>query len=1225
MKKRILGLDTGTNSLGWAVVDRDEKNDYSLIDRGSVIFQEGVKIEKGIESSKASERTGHRASRKHYFRRRLRKIETLKVLIKHKLCPPLTNEELDLWHKKKIYPLDDDFMQWQRTNENDEKNPYYYRHLCLHKKLDLSKQTDRFILGRALYHLTQRRGFMSNRLDTTSEDETGKVKQSISDLNKNMEEAGFEFLGDFFYHLYSTEGNRVRLRSRYTDREGHYFKEFNEICRVQGLDEEMINELNKALYFQRPLKSQREGVGKCTFEPKKPRCAASHPDFEEFRMLSLINAIKIQTPKDDEMRPLNEEEKAKIEPLFYRVSSENFDFEDIAKKIALKNNYMYFKDPEYKPYKFNFKMTQGVSGCTTIAQLRAIFGENWKDSIAETYTNMECKKGAKSVDEAVNDIWNVLYSFESIEKLKEFAKEKLQLDDQLAEKFSKIRLTKGFASLSLTAIRKILPFLRAGMIYSEAVFYANIPTIISKELWEKDKDNIMSNLYEAVHNSDTTKSDMHITIEAIIKDYLQNNYNLKPGAADLLYHPSMIETYPDAKKVNGIYQLGSPKTNAIRNPMAMRSLHQVRKLVNALLRDKVIDNTTEVHVEYSRNLNDANKRKAIATYNKEQETLHKKYYSDIKKLYKEETGKDIEPTDSEIKKFQLWEEQDHKCLYTGRQIGIASFIGANPEFDIEHTIPRSVGGDSTMENMTLCENKFNRDVKKAQIPTQLANHDEIMIRLEKWKKQIEDLDKQINARNLRTNSGMEKGMKDFRIQKKHLLKMKKEYLLGKYKRFTMTEVPNGFSRRQGAGIGLVSKYAGLYLKSLFHKPEDRSKSNVYVVKSPTTAEFRKIWGLQDEYEKKERVNHVHHCIDAITIACIGKSEYDELARYYHEYEDYETSHRNKPTFKKPWPTFVEDLNSIENEMLIVRSTPNNLGKKAKKNIKTPNGKVVAKGDSVRGSLHMDTYYGAIERDGEIRYVVRKPLDNTFFDSPNKLDLIVDDTVREIVKEAVAGRNFKEAISAPIYMNKEKGILIKKVRCYMNSVKNPLHIRKQRDLSVKEYKQQYHVSNDSNYLMAIYEGEVKGKKKREFELVNMLDAANYYKSSTDRDEYPTLIPERSTNGYELKWRLTVGTMVILYEKTPDEINFNDLTDISKRLYKVIGMSSMNISGYLYGVISLRYHEEARPSSDVKLKNGAYKVGEELRPGITMLHTQFNALVEGVDFSINELGKIKLLHK
>ena len=55
MKKRILGIDTGTNSLGWAVVDKDENGFYSLVKKGSLIFQEGVKIEKGKESSKAGQ------------------------------------------------------------------------------------------------------------------------------------------------------------------------------------------------------------------------------------------------------------------------------------------------------------------------------------------------------------------------------------------------------------------------------------------------------------------------------------------------------------------------------------------------------------------------------------------------------------------------------------------------------------------------------------------------------------------------------------------------------------------------------------------------------------------------------------------------------------------------------------------------------------------------------------------------------------------------------------------------------------------------------------------------------------------------------------------------------------------------------------------------------------------------------------------------------------------
>ena len=503
MITRILGLDTGTNSLAWAVVDRDANGNYTLVKRGDVIFTEGVKIEKGIESSKSAERTGHKALRVHYSRRRLHKIDTLKVLVELDLCPYLSNEQLNQWKAKKTYPLTDDFMLWQRSGSAEENNPYYCRHRCLTQKLDLTDQSQRFLLGRAFYHLAQRRGFLSNRLDTSADsDESGKVKSGIAQLSIEMEKAGCEFLGEYFYQLYRQYGNTVRLRSRYTDREEHYKKEFFAICEKQELAPEWVEALQRALYFQRPLKLQRKGVGKCTFEPKKPR---------------------------------------------------------------------------------------------------------------------------------------------------------------------------------------------------------------------------------------------------------------------------------------------------------------------------------------------------------------------------------------------------------------------------------SVGDDSTQMNLTLCDAMFNRQVKRALLPTQLSNHADVLVRIATWKSKCEDLRKQLDK--IRTYGGMEKGMKDRLIQKRHRLKMDLDYWQGKYERFTMTEVPEGFSRRQGAGIGLVSKYAGLFLKSLFHSANNPNKSNVYMVKGVTTAEFRRMWGLQGEYEKKSRLNHCHHCIDAITIACIGKAEYDKMAQYYHDEEMLRWhGSASMPHLKKPWSTFTEDVLGLEQSLLVKHLT-----------------------------------------------------------------------------------------------------------------------------------------------------------------------------------------------------------------------------------------------------------------------------------------------------------------
>lgn len=1214
---RILGIDTGTNSLGWAVVEKHDNGVYELLRKGSLIFQEGVKIEKGNESSKAAERTQHRAVRRHYFRRRLRKIEVLKVLIKYGWCPALTDEQLYLWHTKKIYPESQAFMEWQRTNENSDVNPYYYRHICLHDGLDLDNEAERYMLGRALYHLAQRRGFLSNRLDKSEEKETGVVKNAISDLSQQMADAGQQYLGDYFYDLYQRKGNTVRIRTRYTDREKHYKAEFYAICQRQGLSDEQVKELERALYFQRPLKSQRMGVGKCTFEPRKPRCIDSHPDYEEYRMLSFINNIKVCGPNDTTLRPLNAEEVQKILPIFFQFRKKksgskkdenivNFNFEEIEKAIAgKKGNYQHIKEPGTCAYKFNYRHTQSVAICPTIAKLRDIFGDDYEAAIAEVYT----KSRGKTPHEMVCDVWNVLNSFSDEANLMQWAKDNLQLDEAAAVKFSKIKLSHDFASLSLCAIRKILPFLREGMIYSHAVLLAKIPDIIGQEAWERDGERIKEGVLHYVPSDEAT----HTTLYDSIREYLLSNYELEAGQIDALYHPSMIETYHDAKRnADGVYQLGSPRTNAVRNPMAMRSLHQLRRVINQLLRDGIIDHNTEVHVEYARELADANKRWAIGSWNEEREKKRKKYREAIIELYKNDTDRDIEPTEADIEKYELWEEQDHKCLYTGNQIGITDFVGKNPRYDIEHTIPRSKGGDSTMMNKTLCESHYNRDTKKGKMPTELADHAAILNRIEPWKKKIDKLSNDIVTK--KTHSGMDKGVKDNIIRKRHKLRLELDYWQGKYNRFTMTEVPKGFSLRQGTGIGLISKYAGLYLKSLFHPVGDNHRSNVRAIKGATTAEYRKMWGIQDEYEKKSRDNHVHHCIDAITIACISTGDNNATACYYKQLEEYERTKANKPMFPKPWPTFTEDIKKLADEMVVVHDTPDNMPKRAKRYVRTASGKHLAQGDAARGLLHKDTNYGAIERNGKIKYVVRRPLDT--FTSMNDIEKIVDEAVREKVRQAVEGKDFKTGITWPIYMNDEKGIRIKKVRCYA-ILTNPIDIRHHRDASDKAYKQQIYVAPDTNYCMAIYEGEVKGKVERKYEVVNMLDAAHYYKESADLTAYYPLAPQEK-DGLPYRCLVRKGTQVIFLQSADEVIDIADTKSLAKRLYYLTGIETDCR-------ITFQHNQEARESSSLPKNAGAYNEQKAYRPIMRIRLKDFHALVEGVDFDINVLGEIKLRNR
>ena len=1209
---KILGIDTGTNSLGWAIVEKQE-DEYHLLDKGVNIFQEGVKMEKGIESSKAAERTAHKAARVRNYRIKLRKIRLLRILSDAHLCPPLSKAELSEWRLKKKYPKNELFMQWQSTDDESEKTPYAYRHKCLHESLDFTSMTDRYILGRSFYHMIQRRGFLSNRKDKSGDD-TGKVKESISNLTQEMHDAGYEYLGDYFYSLYN-KGEKIR--NHYTARNEHYLTEFKTICEKQDLDKnlgpEVVRQIEKAIFDQRPLKSQKGQVGKCVFEKNKTKCPTSHPMYEEFRMLSFINNIKIQTPNDDVLRPLSAEERSLIMPLFFRKSKKQFDFEDIAKKLAPKKHYGFYKkssDAEM-PYLFNYPMDTSVSGCPVTAALKDIFGENWIDALCETYTVAE----GKSRLDVINDIWHALFFYTDDTKLAEFGKNRLQLNDEEAKKFCEISLPSDYASLSLKAICKILPYLRRGLIYSHAVFLGNLCEVMPQYEWniEEMRNAAIDNIINEMNQIDSKDAR---TFEVCIKEYLKEQYHVSDEKLKKLYHPSMMEMYPRVQRTNnhGVYQLGSPRIDSVRNPMAMRSMFRLRKLVNRLLDEGKIDLDTEVHIEFARELNDANKRNAIAAFTKENQNKNEEARKKIINLYKVETGKDIEPTDADVLKYVLWQEQGHICLYTGKQIGISDFIGPDPKFDIEHTIPRSVGGDSTRMNLTLCDSRFNRETKKTKLPTELPNHDDIMARINDWREKYESLDGQIRRQKKMSKGATTKDQKDAIIRKRHLLELQRDYWRGKYLRFTMESVPDGFSRRQGTDISVISKYARLYLKSLF--------KHVYTVKGIATSDFRKIWGIQKVYSKKERVNHVHHCIDAIVIACIGLDEYNKSGAYYHDEENHEWYGMSKAYFKKPWSTFVEDVEKVQDEIMVYHYTPDNMPKQGRRRILIDGKKVLSKGDAARGSLHNDTYYGAIESDGVVKYVKHINLASM---KENDVKNIVDDTVRGIIEAAINEKGFKEAMSSTIWMNEEKQIPIKKVRCYAPSVTKPLNIRQQRDVSSKEYKQQYHVTNDSNYLLALYIGkDKKGKEKRDFEIINMLQTAQYFRTSNDKVAVgKNIVPVRSEHDYPFAYSLKIGTMVLLYEKSPNEVWDASIKERGRRMYKITGLSSMTINGCSYATINMRNHEEARLSKEVKAKNGTYKQGEEFRPAIIMLHTQLNALVQGYDFEINELGEIKRL--
>jgi CRISPR-associated endonuclease Csn1 len=1039
---KTFGLDLGTNSIGWSLRNSDLLENQ-IEKYGVTIFNKGIGEGKSGEFSFAAERTKKRAGRRLYQVRKYRLWATLEVLITNGYCP-MTLEQLDKWRKynketKRQYPHIEEFENWIRMDFNcdgkpDYTSPYQLRDELINLKLDLSLLINRYKIGRAFYHIAQRRGFKSSRKDAQAT-EYGELKEMKSESKKGSEFekellkqfgkilTDFKTIGSALAFIES-QGSRVRL-----DWIQHTFRKQNkeEIAAIfeyqelgtesdfyKSLVEKSNNRFNGAIFYQRPLRSQKGLIGKCTLEPSKARCPISHPEFEEFRALSLLNNVKYKL--NGTWQPLGQKLKQEIyHNLFFRKSKPNFHFEDIRTKIEKELNLKL----DYKSRTINYSDKTNVSGCPVSAQLQDIFGLDWKKYKKEILTIRASNTKDGEIKEHritynLQDIWHVLFSFEDEEIVAEFACDKLNENQENVKKFviAWRSLPDGYAMLSINAIKKINYFLNLGFIYSEAVLLANMPHILGDIIWEKNKESLMTGLtilidqnrnekrnrnianilisrYKSLPDNQqfAFKNDKYIldkndkneilqaTIDSIgenswnterqeIKDEIisqvtvlyqsffnndKREYYILPRVSETiidylhqtfpdilekklkeLYHPSMIDIYPESKRSeDGRMYLGSPKTGAFKNPMAMRTLHEVRKLINYLIRTNQIDEETRIVVETARLLNDANKRWAIEAYQRQREAENNELKHALVELLNNgisvdpESNNDIykirlwyeqldhnndarkgkgeyaqqkwenNTTDlmleslaqkTVLEKYRLWKEQQCICMYTGKFISLSSLFDEN-KVDFEHTIPRSISFDNSLANLSICFAQYNRQIKKNQFPTQLPNYEQewqgftaIKPRLKVWEEKVEQLKNNVEFWKGKSRSASDLGYRNDAIRQKHLWQMELDYWQNKLNRFTMTEVTSGFRNSQLVDTQIISKYAFHFLKTVFNK--------VDVQKGSITADFRKVLGIQSIYEKKSRNKHSHHAIDATVLTMIPlAAKRDELLQLFWEAQE----------------------------------------------------------------------------------------------------------------------------------------------------------------------------------------------------------------------------------------------------------------------------------------------------------------------------------------------------
>lgn len=962
---KILGLDLGTNSIGWAVVD-DENN--KILGMGSRVFPMGVENlgDGDNEVSKNASRTGARGVRRQFFRRRLRKKILLKALSENKMCP-LNEEDFKEWKNTKVFPS-------AKLKDWFALNPYELRNKALTERLNLEE------IGRIFYHLIQRRGFLSNSRKGGSDDGAifkGNAKEGKIGITETQDKIQDKTLGAFLYEIYPKENQPFqngleRIRNRYTTRK-MYVDEFELIWEKQKEFHPIFTDELKQLFggrkldgykedgilfHQRPLRSQKHLVGYCTFEPTKTKCPISAIPFEQYRVYQWVNTVECNGKK------ITQEEREKIANFLFQ--NDKPDFKRIRKVIGKEN----------AEFKFNYKNDDKIVGTYTISNLsnKKFFGKKWFDFS----------------DKEQEDIWHVLYFFDSKSNLKEYAIKNWGFDEDKASAIAKFNVKDGYSSLSRKAINNILPFLKQGFVYDVAVVLGGIKNVFGNnwELLSEEKRNFIVDNVE-----DIVRSKIAGGFIETIKDLLKKEYGLTDKELKKLYHHSATIEANEILNKLPVGKEADKQIQAIRNPIVTTALFELRKLVNELLDEH--EKFDEIKVEMARDL-------------KISKSQRNKIRRDQKRLEKEndrvkaEVLKFTNLSHDNILKYKLWEECKKTCPYTGKPISVNDLFSG--EVQIEHIHPWSRSLNDSFANKTLCWADENRR-KGDKTPFEFYGNDE-------------------------ANWGVikERALKLFSDTKEY------PNAYQKFKRFIQQKFDDDFSSRQLNDTRYISKEAKNYLAQICKK--------VTVAPGQMTSNLRHKWGLNNilnEENQKTREDHRHHAIDALVMA-LGKVSYlQELSKWNRHNRTHELKN-----FPMPWETFQQDAAKTVEQILVSHKRNKNIitirTHKTEKNGKAYRNKGVA----ARGQLHKETVFGKRTAPfSEEAFHVRKPIES--LTTEKQVEKVVDETIRKLIFKRVneLGGYDKGKIPAnTFFVVDEKGI--KQPQIFLpNKNGNPVPILKVR--------------------------------------------------------------------------------------------------------------------------------------------------------------------------------------
>lgn len=661
---KTLGIDLGTNSLGWCLIKTEgeplETGDGSIIAIGTRIFGDGREPKSG--ASLAVDRRAARAMRRRRDRYLSRRGALLKTLTEYGLMPADEDARRQLVRQTSDGKSKDGGPKAPGKAGDVSTSVHGLRKRALTEKLTPHQ------IGRVLFNLNQRRGFKSNRKTDRRDNEQGKIETGVNRLDKAMREAGARTIGEFL-HDRRVKGKAVRTRLRPEAGEdakgqGYDFypsraeleREFDLICEAQAahhpelLTDDHVAHLRSIIFYQRPLAPAR--IGRCSYNPDETRLPKAHPLFQAFRLYKEVNELTL-VGEDQQARKLTVEQR---DTLIRKLrSAKTASFTGLRKTLKLGPEFRFNKESETRT---------GLLG----------------DEIHVSMSDPKCF-GNRWAGFGIDKQWEILSRLREEEDPLELHKwliESCDLTDEQAGAVAKVRLPEGFGRLGSTAL-------------------AALADALANEIYE---DGTVITEAEAARRcgyNHSDKSDRNFPGHEFLPNYQEVlERNIPPGTGD-----------PD-----DVYDVFKGR---ITNPSVHIALNQLRRVVNALIRRHGKPDRIAIELGRELKLSDRQKEEVDRTIRKNTREAEERSRK-LLELGQADTGYNR-------LRLKLWEELNKDqplnrvCIYSGEPITVSMVF--TPEVDVDHILPYSKTLDDSEANKILCLTKANRQ-KRNRAPAEVV-------------------------------------------------------------------------------------------------------------------------------------------------------------------------------------------------------------------------------------------------------------------------------------------------------------------------------------------------------------------------------------------------------------------------------------------------------------------------------------------------------------------------